>query len=212
MRLSDPINHSSFIIHYSSLSTKVSMTHQEPSSLINVRRARLTDVPRMMPLLNEYARQAEILPRLEADVYQSIRDWVVAEADGHMIGMGSLLIMWGDLAEIRSLVIAPAYQGHGVGREIVRLLLAEAGSLGLPRVFALTRKPGFFLKIGFQLTRIENLPRKVQKDCVFCPKFHACDEVAVVTFLDPTLPADQSANLAPANPNGSTPYRVGSRW
>lgn len=144
-----------------------------------IRKARLADVPRMLPLLNEYARQAEILPRSEADVYQSIRDWVLAEVEGQIVGMGSLLIMWHDLAEIRSLVIDRRCQGQGVGRGIVQQLLAEAQALELPRVFALTRKPGFFLKMGFQLTRIEHLPRKVQKDCVFCPKFHACDEVAV---------------------------------
>jgi amino-acid N-acetyltransferase len=152
--------------------------------MIKVRKAQLTDVPLMMPLLNEYAKQAEILPRSEADVYQSIRDWVVAEAEGKIAGMGSLLIMWGDLAEIRSLVIDPACQGQGVGRAIVTQLLTEARMLGLPRVFALTRKPGFFLKMDFQLTRIEKLPRKVQKDCVFCPKFQACDEVAVIMPLN----------------------------
>ena len=164
--------------------------------MINVHKAQLVDVPRMMPLLNEFARQAEILPRLEADVYQSIRDWVIAEADGKIVGMGSLLIMWSDLAEIRSLVIDPVYQGQGIGREIVVQLLAEARSLELPRVFALTRKPGFFLKMGFQLTRIENLPRKVQKDCVFCPKFHACDEVAVIMPLAEARASEHLLNFS----------------
>ena len=163
---------------------------------MNVHKAQLVDVPRMMPLLNEFARQAEILPRLEADVYQSIRDWVIAEVDEKIVGMGSLLIMWGDLAEIRSLVIDPACQGQGIGREIVAQLLAEARSLELPRVFALTRKPGFFLKLGFQLTRIETLPRKVHKDCVFCPKFHACDEVAVVMSLEEALPVTSCPTMS----------------
>lgn len=150
--------------------------------MINVRRARLADVPRMMPLLNEYARQAEILPRTEDDVYRSIREWVVAETEPElrMVGMGSLLVMWHDLAEVRSLVVHPDFLGQGLGRQIVTLLLAEAREMGLERVFALTRKPGFFLKLGFQVTRIEKLPRKVQRDCVFCPKFHSCDEVAVI--------------------------------
>lgn len=151
--------------------------------MITVRRARLADVPRMMPLLEEYARQAEILPRNENDLYRSIREWVVAEADNKIVGMGSLLIMWHDLAEIRSLVIDPAYHGQGLGRQIIEMLLADAQQLGLPRVFALTRKPGFFLKLGFHLTRIEHLPRKVKQDCVFCPKFHACDETAVIIPL-----------------------------
>ncbi len=174
--------------------------------MINVRKARLIDVPLMMPLLNEYAKQAEILPRMEADVYQSIRDWVVAEADGKIVGMGSLLIMWGDLAEIRSLVIDPAYHGQGVGRAIVSQLLGEARSLELPRVFALTRKPGFFLKIGFQLTRIEHLPRKVQKDCVFCPKFHACDEVAVIMPFDKVAVSEHMFDLSKikSTANGQT--------
>jgi amino-acid N-acetyltransferase len=154
----------------------------------------------MMPLLDQYARQAEILARTEEDVYRSIREWVVAELEGELVGMGSLLIMWRDLAEIRSLVVHPAYQGHGVGRKIVALLLDEAKDLELERVFALTRKPGFFLKLGFQLTRIEHLPRKVQRDCVFCPKFQACDEVAVI------LPLKEGAaepQLASAQVNGN---------
>ena len=56
----------------------------------------------MIPLLDEYVRQAESLPRAEAEVYQSIRSWVVAEAGGRIIAMGSLVVLWHDLAEIRS--------------------------------------------------------------------------------------------------------------
>lgn len=171
--------------------------------MINVRKARLADVPHMMPLLTEYARQAEILPRTEADVYQSIRDWVVAEEEGQIVGMGALLIMWGDLAEIRSLVIDPACQGQGAGRAIVNQLVDEARALGLPRVFALTRKPGFFLKMGFELTRIEKLPRKVHKDCVFCPKFHACDEVALIMPLSDAVTIEPLANVNPVYKNGT---------
>jgi len=111
--------------------------------------------------------------------------------------------MWGDLAEIRSLVIDPACQGQGAGRAIVAQLLAEARALELPRVFALTRKPGFFLKIGFELTRIEKLPRKVHKDCVFCPKFHACDEVALIISLGDTITAGASADKPVVHKNGT---------
>ena len=177
------------------------------STAITVRRARLADVNQMMLLLDEYARQAEILPRTEADVYQSIRSWVVAETEGRVIAMGALVVLWHDLAEIRSLVIDLAYQGQGLGRQIVAQLLAEAQALELPRVFALTCKPGFFLKLGFQLTRIEDLPRKVQKDCVFCPKFHACDEVAVIMPLE--LLSTTGRSVQPAvSTNGKQPQPV----
>lgn len=147
------------------------------------RPAQLSDVPQMMPLLNRYAQQAEILPRMEDEVYRSIREWVVVEAAGELVGMGSLLILWHDLAEIRSLVVDPACHGRGIGRRIVHRLLEDAQKLNIPTVFALTRQPGFFLKLDFSLTRKEVLPQKVMKDCVFCPKFHACDETAVIKNL-----------------------------
>lgn len=175
--------------------------------MVNVRRARLADVPRMMPLLNEYVQQAEILPRSEADVYRSIREWVVAEAGHKIVGVGSLVVMWQDLAEIRSLVINRDYQGQGLGRKIVGLLLDEANALALPRVFALTRKPGFFMKMGFQLTKIEKLPRKVLHDCVFCPKFHSCDEVALTITLKTPL-SENDAGAMKVNNNGTEPIRL----
>ncbi|HMQ55086.1 MAG TPA: N-acetyltransferase [Anaerolineae bacterium] len=165
--------------------------------MTTIRRARLSDVPRMIPLLEEYARQAEILPRTEEDVYRSIREWLVAENDVKIVGMASLLVMWQDLAEVRSLVISPECQGQGVGRRLVEILIEDARQLEIPRVFALTRKPGFFLKLGFRLTHIEKLPRKVKRDCVFCPKFHACDEAAVEVWLPkkPTLHSSPALEL-----------------
>ena len=173
--------------------------------MTKVRQARLADVPDMMPLLSKYAQQAEILPRTEQDVYRSIREWAVVEVEANIVGMGSLLVLWHDLAEIRSLVIAPAYQGLGLGGKIVNMLLNEAKSLDVDRVFALTRKPGFFLKLGFQLTHMEDLPRKVQHDCVFCPKFHACDEAAVVMPLKNVVAVGNTVKTAKASDNGTTP-------
>jgi len=148
--------------------------------VVTVRPARLSDVPAMLALLADYARQAEILPRREGDIYQTIREWVVAEAGGQIVGTGALAILWADLAEIRSLVVDPARQGQGIGRRIVRHLLTEANRMGLPAVFALTRKSKFFLKLGFEVTQKEKLPRKILKDCIFCPKLKACDETAVI--------------------------------
>ncbi len=98
-----------------------------------IRRAHLNDVAQMMPLLNNYARQAEILPRMEDNVYRSIREWVVADAGlGKLIGLGSLLLMGPDLAEIRSLVVAPAWHGRGVGRSVVDALVTDAEILEVP--------------------------------------------------------------------------------
>lgn len=151
---------------------------------IDVRRARIVDVPGIVELVGRFAGRGEVLPRSEADVYQTVREWVVAERSGQIIGCGGLVILWADLAEIRSLVVGPAYQGQGIGRQLVHLLLWQAVELEIPQVIALTRKPGFFRTLGFHIVPRESLPRKIWRDCVTCTKFVGCDEVAVVREMD----------------------------
>jgi amino-acid N-acetyltransferase len=96
------------------------------------------------------------------------------------VGCGALVPLGPDLVEVRSLAVRPGYQGNGVGRQIVEQLLKDAEELGAPTVFTLTKSPGFFEKLGFIVTQKENFPRKVWKDCVHCPKFPVCDEIAMV--------------------------------
>jgi hypothetical protein len=56
---------------------------------------------------------------------------------------------------------------------------------GLDAVFAFTYVPGFFAKVGFNEVERGELPLKAWKDCLRCPKFHACDEIAVLRELRP---------------------------
>jgi amino-acid N-acetyltransferase len=67
-----------------------------------------------------------------------------------------------------------------VGRDLVQACLAEAATLGIARVFALTYQPGFFRKLGFVDIEKSELPQKVWGDCMRCAKFPDCDEWAVV--------------------------------
>jgi amino-acid N-acetyltransferase len=59
----------------------------------------------------------------------------------------------------------------------------DARALGLSEVFGLTRKPLFFLRLGFRVAEKEQFPLKVWSDCTRCPRQHACDEVAVALTL-----------------------------
>jgi amino-acid N-acetyltransferase len=151
---------------------------------MEIRQAHITDVPDIAALVDRFAGRGEILPRPAEDIYQSLREWVVAEHAGQIIGCGALVIIWADLAEIRSLVVVPESQGVGAGRGLVAALMAQAAELGVPQVLALTRQTGFFLKLGFRVVPRESLPRKIWKDCVTCTKFVGCDEVAVVRTMD----------------------------
>ena len=55
----------------------------------------------------------------------------------------------------------------------------------LDAVFAFTYVVDFFCKVGFHVVERGALPLKAWKDCIRCPKFQACDEVAVVRLLRP---------------------------
>jgi amino-acid N-acetyltransferase len=61
----------------------------------------------------------------------------------------------------------------------------EAREFDLDAVFAFTYVPGFFAKMGYHEVERGDLPLKAWKDCLRCPKFQACDEIAVLKLLKP---------------------------
>lgn len=136
-----------------------------------------------MALVNDTAQKGLVLPKSLNQVYQNIRDFVVYEAEGQIIGCAALHVLWEDLAEVRSLVVDADSRRKGVGRQLVSLLMKQARELGVPRVFALTYQEDFFLSLGFKAIDKEELPRKIWADCIDCLKFPHCDEMAVILEL-----------------------------
>jgi amino-acid N-acetyltransferase len=155
---------------------------------VTIRPAIVADAKPIMTLINELAVKQVMLPRSPASVIENIRDFVVAEVDGQFAGCGALAITWTDIAEIRSLAVAPVMQKHGIGRKLVDALVGDAMRLGIPRLFAFTYVPGFFEKMGFAVCLHDDLPHKVFNDCMHCPKFQACDEIAMERTLDMSAP------------------------
>lgn len=151
---------------------------------VQVRPAVVADSKSVMTLVNELAMRQVMLPRSPASVIENIRDFFIAEVDGQFAGCGALAVTWTDIAEVRSLAVAPALQKHGVGRALVDALVTDAKRLGIPRLFAFTYVPDFFHKVGFTVCQHEDLPHKVFNDCMHCPKFLACDEIAMTRVLD----------------------------
>jgi amino-acid N-acetyltransferase len=151
------------------------------------RKAVMADIPAIHQLINDYAAQGLMLRRPILLLYESVRDFTVAVDDetGEIVGVGGLHIMWKDLAEIRSLAVRPGLTKKGVGKGLVERLVEEAKEIGLKRVFALTYQQAFFEKCGFTVVQKETLPQKVWKECVYCDKFHCCDEIAMIRLLVP---------------------------
>ncbi len=153
-----------------------------PASLV-VRKASMRDIPPMLHLINAYAGKGIMLPRTELDMAENIRDFAVAWSGDVLAGCGALHFYTPTSAEVRSLAVSPALKGAGVGRALVGNLEVEARASGLEAMFAFTYVPGFFRRMGFTEVERGDLPLKAWKDCMRCPKFHCCDEIAVLKSL-----------------------------
>src|SRR5262249_10304328 len=112
-----------------------------------------------------------------------LSDFLVAEVDGRFVGCGALKVWSKELGEVRSLAVDEGARRHGAGRALVEELARIATERGLVRLFAFTLQPGFFGKLGFEVVGPEQLPQKVFTDCLQCPKFEKCDEIAMVRVL-----------------------------
>jgi amino-acid N-acetyltransferase len=121
-----------------------------------------------------------MLPRTRNTLYEGIREFIVAEENSRIIATGSLHVIWEDLAEVRALAVEERYQGKGIGRRLVELLLREAAELDCPEVFTLTYQLEFFQRLGFTQVSKEDMPHKVWKECINCVKFPNCDENALI--------------------------------
>ena len=163
-----------------------------------LRRARVEDVPALAQLISSYVAEGLLLARPVGELYQSIREFWLAEADGEIVACTALRVLWNDLGEVRSLAVKPEFHGRGIGAKLVDALVGDAKALGLPILIALTKEVSFFERCGFRVTARERLPRKVWTDCVQCPKRHACDEVGVVLELEPAANARPALGARPS--------------
>lgn len=145
-----------------------------------IRNATMVDVRLIHSLLNTYAKQGLLLGRSISSIYDNLRDFLVCEIDGEVVGVCALHIVWEDLAEIRSLAVAESAQKKGVGRQLVENCLKEAQVYEIKKIFSLTYQAGFFRKLGFYDIEKKDLPHKIWSDCLHCPNFPDCDENALM--------------------------------
>ena len=139
------------------------------------------DIPEMLKLLDSYARKQQVLPRTAIDLQQNIHNFVVARDGEKLVGTVSLRPYGDGFFEVRSLAVAHGYKNAGVGTRLVQELLSRARAMNPPavNVFALTKRPHLFQRLGFRLAFRERFPAKIWTDCLLCPKYNNCDETAV---------------------------------
>lgn len=148
---------------------------------IRVRAARTSDVWFIRKLVEPLVQKRILLGKDTVVYFESIRGFRIAEApDGSLIGCGALHVMWDDLAEVRTLAVAPEWLGKGVGKALLDQLEADARELGVRRLFCLTFEVEFFRRQGFEQISEAGIDPDVYAQLV-----RSADE-GVAEFLDLT--------------------------
>jgi amino-acid N-acetyltransferase len=161
------------------------------------RSAKLPDALVIEQLIQVHVGDGTLLPRSLSDICENIRDFIVVEHEGEIVGCGALHLYGMHLAEIRSITVTSKSKGRGAGRVLVDALLKEAKHQHVTCVCLFTRIPDFFGRLGFRVVNQDALPDKALKDCLLCPRQHACDEIAMYKG---TLPKSASVSRQPRTP------------
>ncbi|HET7399412.1 MAG TPA: amino-acid N-acetyltransferase [Intrasporangium sp.] len=143
-----------------------------------IRRARTSDVRGIRALVAPLAERRVLVSKEAVSYYEAVQEFLVAEVDGRIVGCGALHVMWEDLAEIRTLAVAPDQLGTGLGGRILDALVEQARELGVARLFCLTFETRFFMRHGFEVIEGQAVPPDVYAELL-----RSYDE-GVAEFLD----------------------------
>lgn len=152
---------------------------------MKARRAKISDAPAIYALIAHFAELGLLLPRTKNEIRCNISHFLVHEIYGRAVSCVALESYGMDLAEIRSLAVAPEMHGRGMGARLLEFALVEARRREIARVFAVTHAPEFFLHRGFAAVSRHSLSEKIERDCRACPKRRTCKLVAVVATVMP---------------------------
>jgi amino-acid N-acetyltransferase len=156
---------------------------------LTIRPARARDIPGIHAQIGVFAEKGLMIRRSMAELYESIREFFVAiDHQDQVIGCVSLHVFWDDLSEIRCLAVAEGFQGLGIGRRLIDACWESARELGITSVFALTSAGAFFERCGYRPVDKSELPQRIWSECVRCPAFPNCQEVALIRTIEDDRP------------------------
>jgi amino-acid N-acetyltransferase len=167
---------------------------------LTIRPARVGDVAGIYDQVLVFAEQKLMIRRSMAELYESIREFLVAvDSENRVVGCVALHVFWEDLAEIRCLAVAEHVQGVGIGRRLVDACWELARELEIKSIFALTNAVPFFERCGYRRIDKSELPQRIWNECVRCPSFPNCLETALIRSAEPEpAMAANVGNLAAA--------------
>ena len=151
-----------------------------------VRPAVLKDAVGIFNLIRDHRN--DLIARPLGDIIQNIDRFVVADADGTLVGCASFQILpeigfpERASAEVQSVAGCEASRRQGIGTQLIRGVLAKIKSFDPPHAIVLTYAPAFFASLGFREIAKSQIMHKLYMGCINCTK-HAnpftCPEIAM---------------------------------
>ncbi len=139
---------------------------------IELRKAAQADIKDIKTLLSFYYLDTE-------KVEKNLPEFIVAVLDKKTVGCACLDI--GDVLELRSIAVLPAYRNKGIGSRLVDAVLTRAAEV-TDAVYLRTTSPAFFEKKGF--VRLPNEEKKlVWNECAQCDKYEVCRQTLMKCAL-----------------------------
>jgi amino-acid N-acetyltransferase len=158
---------------------------------MRARTARIGDAAAIHRIIAHYADEGLLLPRTELEISEHIDRFLVLvekhNGEEKVLGCVAIEPYGGDLAEIRSIAVAPEARGQGlrVGDRLMKAALETARRRKIARLFAVTHLSDFFSRYGFIPGPRQAVPEKIERDCIDCPKQNNCNLVAMVAVVCP---------------------------
>ena len=150
---------------------------------MSLRKPTVRDVPELTALIN---RDVTILSRSQHYVFTNLRDFIIAEEGGDIVGCASLHVLWENIAEVRAVTVARGGRDNGLFRQMLYHLIEDGRELGVQQIVVLTRHTESFINIGFRKVERSEIPQVVWKECINCVHFPDCKAKPVLFDLHDT--------------------------
>jgi N-acetylglutamate synthase-like GNAT family acetyltransferase len=147
------------------------------NTALSLRQAGASDWPAVEALL-----QANQLPTEGAQAH--LATYLLATSNGEVVGCAGAEV-YGPVALLRSVAVAPGLHKQGIGRLLVERLLQEARSRDIAALYLLTvTAPEYFAQYGFKRLKREDAPAALQASAEFQGACPACAALMVLTLRE----------------------------
>ena len=155
-----------------------------------VRQATLGDAERIFALVS--LNRDQLVPRSLGNIVENIDRFVIAEAEGEMVGCAAYQVhpeigkAESATVEIVSVAVKRVFRRRGIGRLIVEAIFEKIRVFRPHEAVVLTFAPEFFKTLGFTEIPKTKVMHKLYTGCINCTKHtdpFTCPEIAMVCEL-----------------------------